>query len=167
MFNSKNNESNTAFPRDLLYRINPPYYCEDGIRLELSLYPGITNEKLFSSIIDSIRLGMFDGYLNGQSFYPSPISFSALKKVFPWEIRSLKESFNGAILIQERNNFPNPDQSIAFFYCTDAKTMPPYLHLYEQTIPDVPRLRVLVEPWCADIDETIDSICKVKLRYKK
>ncbi|MBI2102807.1 hypothetical protein HYT55_03135 [Candidatus Woesearchaeota archaeon] len=152
-------EKEPLAPRDLLYRVKSPFYCEDGVRLEFHLQPGVQGEKLFKIIIDGIHGNVFDYYLNG-SLQPGKHSFSTIKKASPWEMRALQTKYNRTILLQERNHLPQHGQGVAFFYHTEATNTPPYLHLYEPVLFDLPRVCVVLEPWCYSLEETIEGIKK-------
>ncbi len=154
-------------PCDLLSLVKPPYYLEDGLRLDFFLNEDATGKDLFRSIILGVSTGLFDGYVEGVSYYPQEFHFSSLRMAYPWITRGLIEHYNGIILVQEQNHFPPPSESLAYFYHRDTNPRLAYLHIFDKILADSSRVRNIIGPWSKDYSQIADNISQLVHKHKK
>ncbi len=152
---------------NLLTLMKQPYHLEDGVRLDFLVNKDVTGKELFSSIILGISTGLFDGYVEGVSYYPQEFHFSSLRMAYPWITRGLIEHYNGIILIQEQNHFPPPSESLAYFYHRDTDPRLAYLHIFDKILTDSSRVRNIVEPWSKDYSGLTDTISQLVSKHKR
>ncbi len=152
---------------DLLSLMKPPYYLEDGVRLDFFVNKNTTGKDLFRSIILGVSTGLFDGYVEGVSFYPQEFHFSSLRRAYPWITRGLVEHYDGIILVQEQNHFPPPSESLAYFYHRDTNPRLAYLHIFDKILPDSSRVRNIIEPWSKDYSQITDTISLLFSKRKR
>ncbi len=152
---------------DLLSLAKEPYHLEDGLRLDFVLNKDATGKDLFRSIILGVSSGLFDGYVEGVSYYPQEFHFTSLRMAYPWITRGLIEHYNGIILVQEQNHFPPPSESLAYFYHRDTNPRLAYLHIFDKILADSSRVRNIIEPWSKDYSQITDTISQIFPKHKR